>query len=109
MAVYRHNDIDREHFHIVSIRVTENGKRLNQKSRPKGNQHQTFEDEVDRTGLGITVIDHRTKTAYKRGEISRSLNAALFKTREQRWTAGQTAGEPNRKKRMKKKGCSLKW
>ena len=27
--IYRHNDIDREHYHVVSVRVGENGKKIN--------------------------------------------------------------------------------
>lgn len=28
-VVYRHNDIDRQHYHVVSIRIDENGKKIN--------------------------------------------------------------------------------
>ena len=28
-VLYKHNDIDREHYHIVSVRVDKNGKKIN--------------------------------------------------------------------------------
>jgi hypothetical protein len=40
--------------------------------------------------FGVTVVDHNAKAAYKGSEISRELNASLFRTHEQRWSAGCT-------------------
>ena len=77
-VVYKHEDIDRHHIHIVSLRVDENGKKINDKFEFRRSKETTNELE-QKYGLYSAVKQSRTETPqlpkidYKKGNIKKQI------------------------------------
>ncbi len=77
-VVYKHEDIDRHHIHIVSLRVDENGKKINDKFEFRRSKETTRELE-QKYGLHPADKQSRTeapqlpKVDYKRGNIKKQI------------------------------------
>ncbi|MFV0591699.1 MAG: conjugal transfer protein MobB [Draconibacterium sp.] len=77
-VVYKHEDIDRHHIHIVSLRVDENGKKINDKFEFRRSKETTRELE-QKYGLHPAEKQSRTeaprlpKVDYKRGNIKKQI------------------------------------
>lgn len=76
--VYKHEDIDRHHIHIVSLRVDENGKKINDKFEFKRSKDTTRELEK-KYGLLPAERKYNTQTPqpkkvnYKEGDIKKQI------------------------------------
>ncbi|SHJ85980.1 Relaxase/Mobilisation nuclease domain-containing protein [Tangfeifania diversioriginum] len=77
-VVYKHEDIDRHHIHIVSLRVDENGKKINDKFEYRRSKEITRELE-QKYGLHPADKQSRCKTPqlpkvdYKNGNIKKQI------------------------------------
>jgi len=76
--VYKHEDIDREHIHIVSLRVDENGKKINHNFEHKRSMDICRELEQK---YGLVPADKKQrqedlplkKVNYKKGDVKRQI------------------------------------
>jgi len=77
-VVYKHEDIDRHHIHIVSLRVDEYGKKINDKFEFRRSKETTRELE-QKYGLHPADKQSRTKTPqltkvdYKKGNLKKQI------------------------------------
>jgi hypothetical protein len=77
-VVYKHEDIDRRHIHIVSLRVDENGKKINDKFEFRRSKDITRELEQK---YGLHPADKQSrfespqlpKVDYKRGNVKKQI------------------------------------
>jgi hypothetical protein len=77
-VVYKHEDIDRHHIHIISLRVDENGKKINDKFEFRRSKQTTLELEQK---YGLHPADKQSrfeapqlpKVDYKKGNIKKQI------------------------------------
>ena len=73
--IYKHEDISRQHLHIVSLRVDENGKKLNDKFE-KMRSVKILEDLEKK--YGVTFIDHNNSCVFNGSRLGKSFSANAF-------------------------------